>query len=179
MGRKRVGIDTAGAPYMLRFADGSTAEADIVIGADGAHSTLRSALFGTSPATYSGMCAFRAVVPAGQAPDFARRRPRRCGSGRTTTSSTTRSRRASWSTWLPSTAKEKDRMRIRRVVTGVDESGAGVVVDDGHPPRYHELTTIPGIATVTIWATGAGETIRVRGTDPTPEVTRQLPSAGG
>lgn len=73
LGRKCVGLDTAGAAYLLRFADGSTAEADIVIGADGVHSTVRNALFGTSPATYSGMCAFRALVPADQAPDFARR----------------------------------------------------------------------------------------------------------
>jgi len=34
---------------------------------------VRSALFGASPATYSGLCAFRALVPAGAAPPFARR----------------------------------------------------------------------------------------------------------
>lgn len=57
----------------LEFADGSTAEADIVIGADGIHSVVRRAIFGQESVEYSGMCAFRAVVPAEKAPAFARR----------------------------------------------------------------------------------------------------------
>ena len=47
--------------------------ADVVIGADGIHSMVRAALTEPAPATYSGLCAFRALVPAGQAPAFARR----------------------------------------------------------------------------------------------------------
>ncbi|MYU22687.1 FAD-dependent monooxygenase [Streptomyces sp. SID8352] len=73
LGRECVGLDTAGAAYTLRFADGSTATADIVIGADGVHSVVRDTLFGAAPATYSGLCAFRALVPAEDAPGFARR----------------------------------------------------------------------------------------------------------
>jgi 2-polyprenyl-6-methoxyphenol hydroxylase-like FAD-dependent oxidoreductase len=72
LGHKCVGIDPAGGALRLRFADGRTAEADVAIGADGVHSIVRSTLFGTSPAAYSGVCAFRALVPADQAPAFAR-----------------------------------------------------------------------------------------------------------
>lgn len=73
LGAKCVGLDDGGGAVRLRFADGQSVEADVVIGADGIHSTVRSALFGVSPAAYSGVCAFRALVPAGEAPEFARR----------------------------------------------------------------------------------------------------------
>ena len=72
LGRKCVGVEP-GEPLRLRFADGGVAEADVVIGADGVHSVVRDALFGSAPAAYSGICAFRALVPAEVAPDFARR----------------------------------------------------------------------------------------------------------
>jgi salicylate hydroxylase len=57
----------------LHFADGTTAHPDVVIGADGVHSVIRGAVTTPSPAEYSGMCAFRALVPAGEAPGYARR----------------------------------------------------------------------------------------------------------
>jgi salicylate hydroxylase len=57
----------------LRFADGERAEADVLIGADGIHSLIRATLTEPVPPTHSGMSAFRAVVPAAAAPDFARR----------------------------------------------------------------------------------------------------------
>jgi salicylate hydroxylase len=64
-------LDPGGA--RLRFADGSAAEADIVIGADGMHSVVRAAFTGPAPLRDSGMCAFRALVPAEHAPAIARR----------------------------------------------------------------------------------------------------------
>ena len=67
-----VGSESDGA-HRLHFSDGTVVEADVVVGADGVHSTVRSAIFGIRPATYSGMCAFRALVPAAWAPEFARR----------------------------------------------------------------------------------------------------------
>lgn len=73
LGRKCVGLETVGQVTRLLFDTGETADADIVIGADGVHSIVRNSLFGNSPASYSGMCAFRALVPADQAPDFTRR----------------------------------------------------------------------------------------------------------
>ena len=73
LGHKCVELTRNGGAFQLRFADGRSAEADVVIGADGVHSIVRNTLFGVSPATYSGICAFRALVPAAQAPEFARR----------------------------------------------------------------------------------------------------------
>lgn len=59
---------------LLRFADGEIIETDIVIGADGIHSTVRNSITIPSPAVYSGTCAFRTLVPANRASSFARRR---------------------------------------------------------------------------------------------------------
>jgi len=60
-------------PVLLTFADGEVVEADLVIGADGIHSLIRAALTETqTPPAYSGSCAFRALVPAEDAPAFAR-----------------------------------------------------------------------------------------------------------
>ena len=73
LGKRCVGLDRDGERHRLRFADGETAGADVVIGADGIHSMVRAALTEPAPATYSGLCAFRALVPAEKAPAFARR----------------------------------------------------------------------------------------------------------
>jgi len=71
--RRCTGLDTLGSRPVLRFDDGDAVEADVVIGADGTHSIVRGVLHGETPATYSGLCAFRALVPVAQAPAFARR----------------------------------------------------------------------------------------------------------
>lgn len=73
LGKRCTGLDRDGERHVLRFGDGSTATADVVIGADGIHSMVRAALTEPAPATYSGLCAFRALVPAELAPAFARR----------------------------------------------------------------------------------------------------------
>lgn len=62
-----------GPAVTLDFADGDTITADIVIGADGIHSVVRGYVADPVPATYSGICAFRALVPAEHAPTFALR----------------------------------------------------------------------------------------------------------
>jgi salicylate hydroxylase len=43
-------------------ADGTRLEADLVLGCDGIHSTVRSRSIGDAPARFSGMCAYRAMV---------------------------------------------------------------------------------------------------------------------
>jgi salicylate hydroxylase len=62
------------SPVLLTFADGEVVEADVVIGADGIHSLVRATVTETTetPPAYSGSCAFRALVPAREAPAFAR-----------------------------------------------------------------------------------------------------------
>ncbi|TRW46264.1 FAD-dependent monooxygenase [Georgenia yuyongxinii] len=74
LGRRCVGVEDSGGGVRLRFADGTVEEADVAIGADGVHSVLRGAVTEPSAPEYSGICAFRAVVPAGKAPAFALRR---------------------------------------------------------------------------------------------------------
>jgi len=56
-------------------ADGSeiSLSADVVIGADGIHSKIREAIAPDIDARFSGLCAFRCLVPATAAPQFARR----------------------------------------------------------------------------------------------------------
>jgi salicylate hydroxylase len=81
LGRRCVQIDVEAGPprnpgpARLTFADGEVVDADVVIGADGIHSLIRAAVTETTetPPTYSGNCAFRALVPAREAPAFARR----------------------------------------------------------------------------------------------------------
>jgi salicylate hydroxylase len=73
LGRRCTGLASRGSRSVLRFENGQTAEADVVIGADGTHSVVRGALAGLTPATYSGICAFRSLIPAGHVPVFARR----------------------------------------------------------------------------------------------------------
>ena len=48
-------------------------EADVVIGADGIHSTVQSVVAPQVDARFSGLCAFRCLVPADQAPAMALR----------------------------------------------------------------------------------------------------------
>ncbi|MEE1867300.1 FAD-dependent monooxygenase [Pseudomonas auratipiscis] len=48
----------------LHFKDGSQHRADLLIGADGIHSVVRNALFGKEQPRFTGVVAYRAVVPA-------------------------------------------------------------------------------------------------------------------
>ncbi|MCU0887939.1 MAG: FAD-dependent monooxygenase [Rubritepida sp.] len=54
--------ETAGG-LSLRFANGATAVADLVIGGDGIHSRLRTLLFGEAPPRFTGRMALRAIFP--------------------------------------------------------------------------------------------------------------------
>jgi len=74
-------IDQQEGAVRLEFARRSgrreKVEADAVIGADGIHSSVREAIFPGAdepqPARFSGLCAFRCLVPAERAPEMARR----------------------------------------------------------------------------------------------------------
>ena len=59
LGQRLAGLDQAGDRYRLRFADGSDAIVDAVIGADGIHSELRKSLFGDDRPRFSGRVAYR------------------------------------------------------------------------------------------------------------------------
>jgi salicylate hydroxylase len=55
------GQDSNGA--LLQFSDGSQVKMDVLIGADGIHSVVRNKLFGKESPRFTGVVAFRAVVP--------------------------------------------------------------------------------------------------------------------
>jgi salicylate hydroxylase len=54
----------------LRFQNGTTTEANLVIGADGIHSVLRDAVAPASTPVFSGSIAYRGVAPHALVPDF-------------------------------------------------------------------------------------------------------------
>jgi salicylate hydroxylase len=58
-----VGADTVNGTAVARFADGTQAEADVVIAADGIRSTIRAQKFGGDAPRFTGMMAWRAMVP--------------------------------------------------------------------------------------------------------------------
>jgi 6-hydroxynicotinate 3-monooxygenase len=63
-GKRLADVVDDGDQVRLGFADGSSAQADIVIGADGVNSRIREKLLGPEPPKYTGYVAHRAVFPA-------------------------------------------------------------------------------------------------------------------
>lgn len=57
------GLEHRGAAVRMIFTDGSTDEADAVIGADGVHSVVRELLLGPEKPAYTGRVAYRTVFP--------------------------------------------------------------------------------------------------------------------
>lgn len=72
-----IALDQAGDEAALTFVSRAGVEtrvaADLVIGADGIHSTVRLAVAPQIDVRFSGLCAFRCLVPADQAPAMALR----------------------------------------------------------------------------------------------------------
>ena len=66
LGARCVGLDQDSGGATLRFEDGREARAEVVIGADGVHSAVRRALFGPGEASFTGVVAWRGVIPAGR-----------------------------------------------------------------------------------------------------------------
>ena len=59
-----VGLDQDKEQVTLKFKDGSSAEADLVIGADGVHSVVRHLIIGPDEPTHRGRIAYRAIFPS-------------------------------------------------------------------------------------------------------------------
>jgi salicylate hydroxylase len=68
LGKKLVALREQEAYVELRFSDETTAVADIVIGADGIHSTVREILFGAESPRFTGIVGVRALVAAARLP---------------------------------------------------------------------------------------------------------------
>lgn len=63
MGKRLVNLDVGPSGITLAFADGSTARADVVVGADGTHSAVRTMLFGADEPRFTQRVAYRSVLP--------------------------------------------------------------------------------------------------------------------
>lgn len=66
-GREVTGFEATADGVTVRTADGRSASADLLVGADGARSTVRSILFPDVKPVYAGYVAWRGVVPESEA----------------------------------------------------------------------------------------------------------------
>lgn len=64
LGHRLTGVCDRGDCVEARFANGASAEVDVLVGADGIQSAVRRQLFGEESAPYSGCVAYRGLVPA-------------------------------------------------------------------------------------------------------------------
>jgi 2-polyprenyl-6-methoxyphenol hydroxylase-like FAD-dependent oxidoreductase len=72
-GRRCTGFSQDEGSATLTFDDGASVQADVVIGADGIHSMLQGYVVEPQPPVFSGIVAYRGVVPSTQLPDWPRR----------------------------------------------------------------------------------------------------------
>ncbi|MET8947831.1 FAD-dependent monooxygenase [Streptomyces sp. NPDC004542] len=63
LGARCAAVEDTGHGAVIRFADGTEAEADAVVGADGIHSAVRDSVFGPEAAVFSGTSGYRALIP--------------------------------------------------------------------------------------------------------------------
>ncbi len=73
LGKKCTGFVQTRDGVGLRFEDGTEASGDVLIGADGVHSTIRASMFGSAPAEFSGMVAWRGITPMENLPERMKR----------------------------------------------------------------------------------------------------------
>lgn len=64
LGTRVADVREEGARIGVHFADGDSATVDVLVGADGIHSAVRTSMFGPERPEFTGVVAYRAVVPA-------------------------------------------------------------------------------------------------------------------
>lgn len=69
-GHRAVGFEQDGALARVKFANGVTAEAEVVVGADGIHSQLRPFVFPPSKPVFHGTVSYRGLVPRERLPNW-------------------------------------------------------------------------------------------------------------
>jgi 2-polyprenyl-6-methoxyphenol hydroxylase-like FAD-dependent oxidoreductase len=70
LGRKLAGLEQRGSRVHLSFEDGTKAEADAAIGADGVHSLVRDIIVGPDAPIHRGRIAYRAVFDSSRLGDM-------------------------------------------------------------------------------------------------------------
>jgi salicylate hydroxylase len=68
LSRRCVGLTQSTKGVEAAFADGDTVKAQVVIGADGIHSAVRASLFGADKPQFTGVVAWRGLVPMERIP---------------------------------------------------------------------------------------------------------------
>ncbi len=63
LSKRCVSIESGESSAVARFADGTEVEADVIIGADGIHSVVRTSLFGPDAPRFTGKICYRSVIP--------------------------------------------------------------------------------------------------------------------
>jgi salicylate hydroxylase len=63
LGKRCVEVRSEADAAVARFADGSAIEADVLVGADGIHSSVRASLFGPDAPRFTGKICYRSVIP--------------------------------------------------------------------------------------------------------------------
>jgi salicylate hydroxylase len=63
LGKRCVSVSSDESSATALFADGSAVEADIIVGADGIHSAVRTSLFGPDAPRFTGKICYRSVIP--------------------------------------------------------------------------------------------------------------------
>lgn len=74
-------IEQRNGQVHLTFANGRSEVADLVIGADGIHSTIREAIVGRDKPQFSGFCAYRGIMPMKRFERLAEPAPAACWLG--------------------------------------------------------------------------------------------------
>jgi len=64
LGYRCIGVEQSPAHVTAIFENGASTEGDLLVAADGIHSTIRELLVGHVPARDSGLCAWRAMIPS-------------------------------------------------------------------------------------------------------------------
>ncbi len=72
LGKRCLGITQSSDAVEIAFADGERASAGVVIGADGVHSAVRASLFGADAPVFTGILAWRGLIPVERLPTAVR-----------------------------------------------------------------------------------------------------------
>ncbi|SMC87377.1 FAD-dependent monooxygenase [Rhizobium sp. RU36D] len=73
LSKKCVGITQDAQGVTTAFADGTSARSDLAVGADGVHSKVRETMFGRDDPKFTGIVAWRGVIPIERLPAHMRR----------------------------------------------------------------------------------------------------------
>jgi len=70
LGHRLIGLEDKGGCTEAWFENGARITADVLVGADGIHSAVRTALFGEEASVFAGCVAYRGLVPAERIADL-------------------------------------------------------------------------------------------------------------